>query len=258
MHNYADDEPSAVDALAAVPASLSGAVDADLSRCELDAKAAIAAKLLKHLGGFLGLVNDALLLSVLLHPATRTLEVANAGDDLTAYLAKRREYGHDLLRNLLSEQLVEDGRKTAPGDAGEGQDGDGTPMDLEQVPKDALYADLLTQFAEKEALPKVDLTKVIFDTYISKAFSPRTNQPLQWWLGMDVAMRRVAAPYLSIQASSAASERVFSVAGYVGRSRRVRLLDFRLESQTLMKRNREILVEYLRSKKTSAEVVEMD
>ena len=65
-------------------------------------------------------------------------------------------------------------------------------------------------------------------------------------------------PYLSIQASSTASERVFSVSGYIGRSRRVRLLDFRLESQTLMKRNREILVEYLRSKKTSAVVVEVD
>lgn len=61
-----------------------------------------------------------------------------------------------------------------------------------------------------------------------------------------------------MQASSAASERVFSVAGYVGRARRSRLKDFRVEAFTLMRWNSEMVMEYLEEQDKGKTVINLD
>ena len=192
------------------------------------AKDAITAKLLKHLAGFLSLSDEAMLLSVVLHPAVRKLKVKAMTPELKTYFAESRSVGLAVLKRMLEEQLTNEGRLEA-----DDSSDDCSVAKGQKGAKMQLGADMTSRYAcsDDEADDLALADSILYD-FGSAAFDSAHTNSMVWWKYRDIALRRVAAPYLAIQASSAASERLFSVAGYVGRSRRGALLDFRLEAQT--------------------------
>ena len=210
------------------------------------AKDAITAKLLKHLAGFLSLSDEAmLLLSVVLNPAVRKLKVKAMTPELKTYFAEGRSVGLAVLKRMLEEQLTNEGLLEADDcSVAKGQKG----------AKMQLGADMTSRYAcsDDEADDLALADSILYD-FGSAAFDSAHTNSMVWWKYRDIALRRVAAPYLAIQASSAASERLFSVAGYVGRSRRGALLDFRLEAQTLMRWNSGMVMDYFRERRKAYE-----
>ena len=70
------------------------------------------------------------------------------------------------------------------------------------------------------------------DEYLKLSTARKEELPLEWWRTMEKKFPRIsklAAIYLSFPASSGGVERLFSVAGAIGRSRRARLTVLNME-----------------------------
>ena len=244
------DGPSASEALETAPKEVpDNEMTQALQQAVDDAKTAITKKLLKHLAGFLSLKDEAVLLSVMLHPATRKLTVRGMTEDLTKHFGERQAAGMDALKGLLHEQLKAEGRV---------DDAEDKPKNTQGQVTAKKRRELVMRWYEPGAdKQEMTLTDSIIDAFLKPSYF-FDSSPLSWWRAQDIALRRVAAPFLAIQASSAASERVFSVAGYVGRARRASLADFRIEGFTLMRWNSEMVLKYLKKRGKGPAIISLD
>jgi hypothetical protein len=228
-----EDRPTAREALTATVAQLE--FSEVTKNAMVMAKRAAVLKLLKHLAGFLSLAETPVLLAVMLHPATRTLQVTGLDEhpDLDAHFRGKLVEGRELLQDLLQQELKATDRSIET-----------ATQIVSDAPQDLALKYMVQPTAAKAPAKGPDA--FILNSFDQAVYNPTFTTATRWWSGQDIALRKVAAPYLAIQASSAASERVFSVVGYVGRARRGRLADFRLEAQTLMKWNSEFVLEFMR------------